>query len=90
MKQKPPPKPPPPPRSIRPRTKGPLSDVEIQRQCMNAADQVGTKRLMHGAVPRNPGQPLEMGRPNFHIKMTFTPLAEAAMSTVAFTIVNDA
>ncbi len=45
---------------------------------------------MHSAVTRNPGQPLEMGGPNFHIKMTFTPLAEAAMPTVAFTIVNDA
>ena len=57
---------------------------------MNAADQVGTKRIMHSAMTRNPGQPLEMGGPNFHIKMTFTPLAEAAMPTVAFTIVNDA
>lgn len=65
-------------------------NVEIQRKRVNTTNQIGAKRAMHGTMPRNTVQPLEMGRPDFHIKMTFAALAIAPVAAMAFTIVNDA
>jgi len=58
---------------------------------MNAADQVGTKRLDATArsFAAQPGDsPVKMGGARIFTLNDFHPLAEAAMSTVAFTIVN--
>lgn len=43
-------------------------NVEIQRQRVNTANQIGTKRAMHGTMPRNTVQPLKWADRIFTLK----------------------
>lgn len=55
---------------------------------MNPRNKILTHRLVHGPVSRNTAHPGKAICPNCNDKMALAPFTIAAMTTVAFTIIN--
>ena len=67
----------------------PGSSGNIQRQRMNAPDQIVAQSGMNRAVPFHPAHLLESRRTDQHLEMAFAPLTVPGMTAMAFAIVDD-
>lgn len=85
-----------------PRRAAPLNDVitrrrggrdrvlrltQIQRQRVDAPDQIGAQHLMQAAVAGQARQPGEFGGPQADVEMRLAALAPAGVAAVAFAVV---